>query len=188
METWLGRFAGVMTTLGGLGRLPFAPGTVGSFVCFLGVALSLHYGVTPASLLYAFLILGCVSAPLVEVVLAHPPAYTFRGRSSDPSYIILDEVVGQLLAYVIMVRFYPLTIGKLLMGFLLFRFLDITKPSLIGRVDRSMAKEPKWQAIGIVLDDILAGAVAGFLAVGGLSIWPFLCRMVKVSWLSAVGS
>lgn len=126
--------------------------------------------------------------PLVEVVLAHPPAYTFRGRSSDPSYIILDEVVGQLLAYVIMVRFYPLTIGKLLMGFLLFRFLDITKPSLIGRVDRSMAKEPKWQAIGIVLDDILAGAVAGFLAVGGLSIWPFLCRMVKVSWLSAVGS
>lgn len=186
--TWAERSALFISTVGGIGRSPIAPGTVGSLVCLFGVALALHCGVEPEVFLFTFLVLGCVSVPCVDFVLTHPPAYRLKGDSFDPPYIILDEVVGQLLAYVIIMRFYSLNLFMLVCGFLLFRFFDITKPSLIGWVDRRLAQEPKWRAIGIVLDDLLAGTLAGFLVVVGLAIWPFLCRMVKVSWLSAVGS
>jgi phosphatidylglycerophosphatase A len=42
---------------------------------------------------------------------------------------------------------------------MLFRYFDITKPSIIGRLDR----EAKG-GLGVVADDIVAGAVAGILS------------------------
>jgi phosphatidylglycerophosphatase A len=39
---------------------------------------------------------------------------------------------------------------------LLFRYFDITKPSIIGRIDR----EAKG-GVGVMLDDVIAGFAAG---------------------------
>ena len=46
-----------------------------------------------------------------------------------------------------------------LLSFLLFRYFDITKPSIIGRIDR----ETKG-GLGVVGDDVIAGFVAGILS------------------------
>lgn len=46
-----------------------------------------------------------------------------------------------------------------LLSFVLFRYFDITKPSIIGRIDR----ETKG-GIGVMGDDIIAGFAAGILS------------------------
>ena len=50
-----------------------------------------------------------------------------------------------------------------LLAFALFRYFDITKPSIIGRIDR----EAKG-GIGVMGDDIIAGVAAG---ISTAAIW-----------------
>ena len=50
-----------------------------------------------------------------------------------------------------------------LLSFVLFRYFDIAKPSIIGRIDR----EAKG-GIGVMGDDIIAGFAAGILSA---AIW-----------------
>ncbi|MEA2092063.1 MAG: phosphatidylglycerophosphatase A, partial [Campylobacterota bacterium] len=46
-----------------------------------------------------------------------------------------------------------------ILSFVLFRYFDITKPSIIGRIDRD-AKG----GVGVMGDDIIAGFAAGILS------------------------
>lgn len=66
---------------------------------------------------------------------------------SDPSEIVLDELIGCLVTF----SGVTITGPSLLIGFLLFRFFDIFKPLGIHRVEM-LAGE--W---GILLDDVVAG-------------------------------
>jgi len=66
---------------------------------------------------------------------------------SDPSEIVLDELVGCLVTFCGV----TMSIPALVVGFLLFRFFDIFKPLGIHQIE-SFAGE--W---GIVLDDVAAG-------------------------------
>jgi phosphatidylglycerophosphatase A len=50
-----------------------------------------------------------------------------------------------------------------ILSFILFRYFDITKPSIIGRIDR----EAKG-GIGVMGDDIIAGFAAG---ISSSAIW-----------------
>jgi phosphatidylglycerophosphatase A len=59
-----------------------------------------------------------------------------------------------------------------LLSFILFRYFDITKPSIIGRLDR----EAKG-GVGVMGDDIVAGAVAGILSA---VIWQGLLELQKM--------
>ena len=54
-----------------------------------------------------------------------------------------------------------------LAAFLLFRLFDISKPSLIGKIDRDVAGA--WGTLG---DDLLAGAVAAATGAGLLYFLP----------------
>ena len=65
----------------------------------------------------------------------------------DPSYIVIDEVVGLWIALL----FVPKTIFLFLLGFVLFRVFDILKPSFIYSVQSLKG------SMGIMLDDIFAG-------------------------------
>ena len=90
-------------------------------------------------------------------------------KNDDPQEIVIDEVVGQLLAFVLSFSFLLLSNdnGILLNGngfrltffvvmpFVLFRFFDITKPSLVGYFDRIK------NAFGVMMDDVIAGIFAG---------------------------
>lgn len=70
----------------------------------------------------------------------------------DSSHIVIDELVGMWLAMAIS----GLSLAGVILSFIFFRIYDITKPSLIGKID----KEVKG-GLGVVADDALAGVLAG---------------------------
>lgn len=121
------------------GFLPKAPGTWGSAV---GVLLWLLLGrldLLPYLFIIGMLfIIGVFSAGAAEKILD-------RG---DPPQVVVDEIVGQLIALIAV----PLQPGPVVLSFLLFRFFDILKPFPIGWIDRHL-----HGGLGIMLDDIVAG-------------------------------
>lgn len=90
----------------------------------------------------------------------------------DPSEVVIDEVAGQWIALM------PVLIGASHAGvdtlalwpgwavaFVAFRAFDILKPGPIGWADR------RGDALGVMLDDILAGIAAAITV--GLAAWLF---------------
>ncbi len=75
-----------------------------------------------------------------------------ESKIHDSSHIVIDELVGMWLAMAIS----GLSLAGVILSFIFFRIYDITKPSLIGRID----KEVKG-GLGVVADDALAGVLAG---------------------------
>ena len=69
------------------------------------------------------------------------------GVADDPR-IVIDEIAGVLVAFVLV----PPSGLALVIGFCVFRLLDIAKPPPISTVDRRVKG-----GVGIVLDDVLAG-------------------------------
>lgn len=78
-----------------------------------------------------------------------------ESKIHDSSYIVIDELVGMWLAMAIS----RLSLAGVILSFIFFRIYDITKPSLIGKID----KEVKG-GLGVVADDALAGVLAGLSA------------------------
>ena len=70
----------------------------------------------------------------------------------DHPAIVWDEIVGLLVT----MSLAPVGAGWLLAGFVLFRLFDIVKPWPISSVDRRM-----HGGLGIMLDDVVAGIIAG---------------------------
>ncbi len=75
-----------------------------------------------------------------------------ESKIHDSSYIVIDELVGMWLAMAIS----GLSLAGVILSFIFFRIYDITKPSLIGKID----KEVKG-GLGVVADDALAGVLSG---------------------------
>ncbi len=75
-----------------------------------------------------------------------------ESKIHDSSHIVIDELVGMWLAMAIS----GLSLVGMILSFIFFRIYDITKPSLIGKID----KEVKG-GLGVVADDALAGVLAG---------------------------
>ena len=140
-----------------VGYTPVAPGTVGSVAALpVGIAILYYLDVTTLLMLTVAVTVAAVSQINEEEKMQ---------GVHDPSYIVIDEAVGVWLALAIAyhaaVTFripHPIAISALLaLG--LFRWLDIAKPSLIGRIDR------QWHGgIGVMGDDLVAGFVAGVLS------------------------
>ncbi len=78
-----------------------------------------------------------------------------ESKIHDSSYIVIDELVGMWLAMAIS----GLSLAGVVLSFIFFRIYDITKLSLIGKID----KEVKG-GLGVVADDALAGVLAGLSA------------------------
>ncbi len=80
-------------------------------------------------------------------------------ETEDPQSVVIDEIVGQWVAYsgLIFAEWRQLTTGGwkyLLVGFILFRAFDVLKPFPIRRSERLPG------ATGVVVDDVLAGLYA----------------------------
>jgi len=122
--------------------------TAGGAGSLVGVAIvaGLHQLPLPPAALVA--ILGAASGALFALgVWAAGEAEKFFGRT-DPGQVVVDEVVGQMLTFLLLPR---LTLGWLLLGFLLFRVFDIFKPFPARQAERFSRG---W---GIMLDDVIAG-------------------------------
>lgn len=87
-----------------------------------------------------------------------------ESKIHDSSYIVIDELVGMWLAMAIS----GLSLVGMILSFIFFRIYDITKPSLIGKID----KEVKG-GLGVVADDALAGVLAGLSALLVISVLEF---------------
>ncbi len=85
-------------------------------------------------------------------------------KRHDSSYIVIDELVGMWLAMAIS----GLSLAGVVLSFIFFRVYDITKPSLIGKID----KEVKG-GLGVVSDDALAGVLAGLSALLVINVLGF---------------
>ncbi|WP_208347585.1 phosphatidylglycerophosphatase A family protein [Helicobacter pylori] len=120
-----------------------APGTIGSLVALL---LGLPILIFSANTLF----LGAVFVGLIAITQIDKEEE--ETKRHDSSYIVIDELVGMWLAMAIS----GLSLAGVVLSFIFFRIYDITKPSLIGRID----KEVKG-GLGVVADDALAGVLSG---------------------------
>ncbi len=132
----------------GAGYSPVASGTVGSLAALPVCWVAQEIGGIRGIVLTAF-ILFWVGAFATKEVLKY--------TKHDPSLVVIDEVVGQLLAFVF-VAFLPSTWMMYLLGFVLFRFFDITKVWPACYFDRKVEN-----AYGVMLDDVVAGLYAGLV-------------------------
>ncbi|WP_101021749.1 phosphatidylglycerophosphatase A [Helicobacter pylori] len=120
-----------------------APGTIGSLVALL---LGLPVLIFSANTLF----LGAIFVGLIAI--AQIDKEEEETKRHDSSYIVIDELVGMWLAMAIS----GLSLAGVVLSFIFFRIYDITKLSLIGKID----KEVKG-GLGVVADDALAGVLAG---------------------------
>ncbi len=136
--------ANLFLSAGGLGFLPKMPGTYGSLG---GLALAL---IIPS----LWLSIATFALLLFSILLIDYLMKKGDIEQSDPSWIVIDEVVGQMIPFVF--------IGTsswflIILSFLLFRFFDISKISLVGKIERLCEKNPNTYALGIMMDDVMAG-------------------------------
>ncbi|MDU9767143.1 phosphatidylglycerophosphatase A family protein [Helicobacter pylori] len=132
-----------------------APGTIGSLVALL---LGLPVLIFSANTLF----LGAIFIGLIAITQIDKEEE--ETKRHDSSYIVIDELVGMWLAMAIS----GLSLAGVVLSFIFFRIYDITKPSLIGKID----KEVKG-GLGVVADDALAGVLAGLSALLVISILGF---------------
>ena len=135
----------------GAGCSPVAPGTVGTAVAVPLVCLQL---VLSTEVFLVFVLVFVLGAVYVAAV-----ADKQMDETDDPS-IVVDEMAGFLIA----MAYVPLTPWSLLVGFVLFRALDIFKPPPINTVERKFSG-----GLGIVGDDLVAGLMTNALL--QLAIW-----------------
>jgi len=161
------RAARLIATVGGLGDRRPAPGTTA--------------GSLPAALLWsASVFLAGGFWQLIAVTAALTVAATAVGvwaadvegarRGGDPGPVVIDEVAGQWLCFLVALPLATFDAVRdvalfAVAGFLLFRFFDVVKPWPVRPLERLPG------GIGIVADDLAAGALAGMLLA---VIWRFV--------------
>jgi phosphatidylglycerophosphatase A len=123
----------------GLGRIPFAPGTFGTLPGLLLVWVFWQGG--------SGIYLALTGLVILSAVWIAARSAQMLGVADDPR-IVIDEIAGVLVAFALV----PPSALALLIGFCVFRILDIAKPPPISTADRRVKG-----GLGIVLDDVLAG-------------------------------
>ena len=121
-----------------VGKIKYAPGTVASFL-----TLILWASLVPEDFLSRFVIV--LFLILVGFISTEKSLSFFKGK--DPQAIVIDEVVGMSISLLFITD-----IALMLLAFILFRILDILKPSIIYYSQNYKGAQ------GIMLDDIIAGS------------------------------
>lgn len=136
----------VLATWFGAGLSPKAPGTVGSLAALpFAWLISTYFG--PLGLA-----VGVVVVFLIGVWASGRYAKT-RGVA-DPGAVVIDEIAGQWLALILV----PPGWITYAIGFAFFRAFDVIKPWPISALDRNVKG-----GLGVMLDDLAAGALAAIL-------------------------
>jgi phosphatidylglycerophosphatase A len=154
----LRRFGVFIATCAHVGYAPVAPGTFGSLV-----GLVIYYLIRRQH--SATVELGAIAiVVLIGLWSATEAEHHFGGI--DPGPVVIDEVVGMLIT----LAFHPVNILGAVMGFILFRVLDIVKPWPARQLELLPG------GFGVVLDDVMAGIYGNLLVWGLVRVLP--------SWLT----
>jgi phosphatidylglycerophosphatase A len=150
------RFNLLLLTFCNVGKIKLAPGSVASF--FTCLIFFLLINIMSLSTLF-----------LVTLIIFFYSLFAINNSfdlfdSKDPQEIVIDEFVGQmipLLAIPIYETLFPSpTIFYCISAFAFFRLFDIWKPFPINYIDDNTKG-----AIGIMLDDIVAGIYTVFVLI-----------------------
>jgi phosphatidylglycerophosphatase A len=150
----LKRLAVFVCSFGYIGFFPFAPGTAGS-AAGIGVYLILRTA-------------GLLSLELPVIVALYILGVVFTAEAEralgcvDAGPIVIDEVMGMLLT----LAFIPVGWFGMLVGFLLFRALDVYKPFPAGRLEHLHG------GFGVMSDDAMAAIYANLLLRGAYHVSP----------------
>ena len=146
------------------GLLRPAPGTWGSLAGAI-VGVGIYYYIGLETLFMASILLFLASISIID-------SYEVKSGTHDDSSIVIDEVAGVWLAISITLSSWEqLGVDKfgwisVVLAFVFFRILDITKPSIIGRLDRNLKG-----GLGVMSDDMVAGLFAGLIAAVCATVW-----------------
>jgi phosphatidylglycerophosphatase A len=148
-----------LATFGYVGYAPVAPGTFGSAAGLIVYYLVRSAGSRPieAAVIAAVFLLGIWSGTEAE--------HHFGG--TDPGPVVIDEVMGMLIT----LAFLPVTLTGALVGFLVFRVLDVIKPW------PSAQFEALPGGLGVMADD-------GMAAIYGNLLMQLLVRVTPHGWLT----
>lgn len=128
-----------------VGNIPFAPGTFGSLLglplCFILAGIQL-----PPAIVAVVLFSG------LAVWVSNNAARALKRK--DPGCIVIDEIAGMMVTLIGV----PVHLTSVIIGFILFRILDIVKPFPIRMIDKRLSG-----GLGIVADDVVAGIFANML-------------------------
>jgi phosphatidylglycerophosphatase A len=154
-----------VASAGGVGLAPVAPGTAGAT---FAAAVFVLFSLLPGSAAPAVLALAGAAA-FGAGVWAAGALEAATGREDD-GQIVIDEVVGQWLTLAPLLwlpgwRFGLDAAGlvPLVTGFVAFRVLDIWKPGPVRFAERRFSG-----GLGVMLDDLVAGAIGALVLGGGL--------------------
>ena len=126
-----------------IGNFPLAPGTFASFVAlFIWWLIPTNF-VINIFIIVLLTLIGIYSSYKTELYL----------NKKDPSLIVIDEVIGMFISLLCV----PNEFNLYLIAFIIFRFLDIYKPSYINTIQ----KYP--YGFGVIGDDVLAGILTCLL-------------------------
>ncbi len=133
------------------GLSPKAPGTVGTFASLILAIILIQF--FPASTLFLISLLVAVLA-IKEI-----DKYEENGGPHDDKSIVIDEFAGVFLAFSMTDPSAQNWVIPAVLSFILFRYFDIAKPSVIGKIDQNTKG-----GLGVVGDDMVAGFFAGITA------------------------
>ena len=139
-----------IATLGGIGKIPIAPGTWGSIFAF-----------------FIFIYISHYVDMLIVVILSIPFSIWVCEKASinliekDHKSIVIDELVGIWIALVPALYLSTQTsrTSYAVIALIFFRLFDILKPFPISYFDKNFKN-----GLGIVLDDLIAGIMTIFPA------------------------
>ena len=157
-HSFVDRVGVFFATCGYVGYAPVAPGTFGSVAGLAVFAVVRASGSTfvEVAVIVGLFAIGVWSAGAAE-------RYFDR---VDPSAVVMDEVAGMLITLALL----PVTITGAIVGFFIFRALDVIKPWPSGRFEKLPG------GLGVMADDGMAGIYGNLLL--QVLIW-----MTPAGWL-----
>ncbi len=148
-------------TVGYSGLAPKAPGTVGSFVSLI-LGMFILITLEAQTLFLAAILISLIAIKSIN-------KYEEQTGIHDDKRVVIDELAGMWFALSVApamsIDFNQIStfengfLIQSILSFILFRYFDIKKPSIIGRIDKKVSG-----GIGVMGDDIIAGFSAGILS------------------------
>lgn len=142
-------FAINSATLFGIGKLK-KPGTAASFLTLIVLIFLAKINIFFD--LLSIIIFGILFYFAIDLYLKK---YYPNDPDADPREVVLDEVLGQMIAFTPLFINNQMMIIDVIISFILFRIFDIFKPFPINFVEKKFKG-----AFGILADDVVAGIFA----------------------------
>ena len=141
-----------IASLGGIGLIPFAPGTFGSIFAWLVFVIMSHF---------VNMLIYTIAIVFIAIWVCEKASVNLIQK--DHKSIVIDELAGMWVALVPVIYFASNQFERIIyacLALVFFRVFDILKPFPISYFDKKHKN-----GFGIVLDDIIAGIFTGILSV-----------------------